>query len=247
MNIFLFAILTTLVFASDAVKNYKRMVVYSKNVNTVTNTVENVRDPHHTRAINILYSPVEASYLLPNATNWFLFQFGLNFTGGNYSATTDSWSIPGGTMIPFITGSDNKTTLDFDDEDLQIGKSGSWILLTAGHVVVLSGNGVFPGGVMAGKTYTNGDLLGCHEQNHLDLTRAAEWRVPGDKGRRKWFIRSEYPSRQLANSFGRTETFTKDLILDDQLQRGFSVGSVVSIPNGDGSFTQSTRNVITFN
>lgn len=233
---------------------YNRMVVAAKDLNTYSNTVGTVIDPHGNRVKSFLgHTQDELDDHRQYSLTHFLTWFGLDIANNAiYNSTTDVYLLPGvGQLFPYANGDNYMYRLVYDSDNYKVAEKMEHIMFQWGWLLQFSVAGTFPGGVRAGTTYTPGDIIGSTQLNWLDSSRKSEW--PTARCRVDWKCRdvnrnwSERPSRTLRNSDNLNDQF--DIQITTSMRtgvRGYLTSHVSSTRFPDGTVFQNSRNVATF-
>jgi len=190
--------------ANELVPAFNRMVQTYTDLESPTNNVASILDAGRQKAINsTLYTLSEATQLTKTAFQYFLTQFGLNATAGVYVAAFDGWILPNAQIIPVGIGLDMSRKVTIDTDHLLRGASEKWFVASFGNFVLMTSNGVFTGGAIAGQSYAAGDILVYVEAYFLkEKTHPNAWQLPFNK---EFFIsKSILPSKQVTSSEGVT-------------------------------------------
>ena len=263
---FLFCLVISLLIslpeACKTQNGYERVIFQSKDVSgNATNTVSAILDPGQQRIKRFgnLYNDMTANQITIKAFEFFMFQYGLNFSAGivspigSYSlidTASSSYPYPYATMFPYANGDDYLQRLVYDSDHPKRGKSGEWFVFSAGYLVLMNATGTFKGGVRFNTSYVVGDVMGHNYYNYLNQNEKPKWNNVNRFGeytdREIILTRSEIVTKQVVNGQGFTEQHVKETIVDDRGNLGLNIGGtfVEKLPNGQ--IVQNSRNVLTF-
>jgi len=206
---------------------FKRFCLETTDQINPTNNLANILDKNHTKAISSgLYTKERIYKIQADGVNFYLTQFGLNFTGAFYDNNTDSYVISNAIMYPYGNGLSREHKLAFDEANLIRGIRGNWFVATFGQVALMIASGIFPNGsAAAGEKYNAGDIMLYAEVNFLKFnTTANTWKNP--RNREIIHINSTHPTLQVSNSQGQIEQHSKISIYSKQY--GFGDGTFIS-------------------
>ena len=237
---------------------YDRFIFYSKDIPAPTSPTR-VFDPGFNRTLSFacgrLYGPEYPAEIFTLATSWFLKQFGINWAlGAPVPGFPGARVLPQGLLFPFINGEDHLLRIHTDvfvdgKERTNTKEDNNWFIFDTGYLVVLSGNGTFPGGVLAGATYLNGQILAYTQYTFLNEDYERRWGTIDPRWREVFTLKSYQPTLSQPNAFGQSEQYISTLVFDEcdcDDEIGFAAISVIATRFPDNSTIQSTRGTITF-
>ena len=161
-----------------------------------------------------LYDSIWHSEVYFFATQWFLQQYGIDWTDGDLVG--GSYVLPQGTMSPYVNGEDYSYRLRSD-----IGQSkdeNDWIIFETGYVVVMKENGTFPGGTFKGTQYQSGDTLKYAEYNLLNVKKKDKWDTFSPLWREAFLIGSRRSAGVVVGGCRNEKGIFKEMVIDDHLQ-----------------------------
>lgn len=237
--------------ADSDIYGYERIIVGGTDL-TVPNggslppvNVATLIDPYNVRMLAIgnglVYSQEDVNQMREEAFEYFLNTYGLDFKNGIHDTTTDSYSIyPNAMMIQVTRMGSPDQPLTFDSENKK--RAGEWFGYEVGVLVLMTSNGVFPGGIRAGVPYFAGDLLAKYTYNFVKPNK--DWTKAKYREEIKGF--PDWPSRQTLNSFGVTDTFGQIRVEDSQGNSGFLISTVNRDKDLNNNWVLTGRLLITW-
>ena len=235
---------------------YKRIIVATRDNVLPPGTQVDFRDENFTVTQSFgcgrLYGSDWPAFVKTQARDWFFYLTGIDYTLGT-PGNDLSWTTPGvGTMFPFVYGFDYSYRIQSDRENCKETKGkNNWFIFNTGYLVTLLGNGTFPGGTLAGRTWSNLQILSYDEYNFLNEDEQDRWGTLDDRWRQKVLVRSRQPGYNLRNvARGFDQAFYAELVDLRNQDKGL-LSFVVSYTNTSlwvpgGPAIQSTRNIMTF-
>lgn len=229
---------------------YPRVLFHAKDVVNPSPGLGSVLDPLHHKMLTFgggLYTQAEIDQIKLDAFSFFLKRYGLDFTTATYDPTIGSYSLAGyGTLYPYATGDDYLYRLAYDSTNSSVGKKQNHIIFDCGLLMVMSGDGIFPGGEMGGTEYKNSWIVGYTFYNYLDTDHPDQWTQPGTDTRESVLTLSKWPVISQANSQGLTEQFIKEEVVLADGTVGFLTNMVTYTRIDENTVVQSTRATLTF-
>ena len=233
---------------------YDRIVVAAKNVYNYTTASGRVIDPFCVNSRNFLgHSTADCLEQRERVNEHLIARFGIDVLGtGTYNATTDTWALPYGVLISYSNGNDLRYRLIYDSWNYKVEKKNAHIAYLWGYLFQFTTSGVFPGGVMAGRPFSAGQIVGRTKLLWLDLRKQADWNNPDECD---WTCRdtndakSLFPAIAVANSFGLSNNY--DAVDIKNTRTGYvgylSSHAVPEILLPSSVTVQHTRNIVTLN
>lgn len=247
MKAILFLVLILGTFADDLfAPRYHRTVLQFADAVPPPNALLSVLDVNHQR-MKVFYSDAQVTSILNDGYAWINSQFGINFAAPPAFPIA---SLPGaifhplGTLYPY--GQDSSVVQPYqiaaDSRNKKRGDQDLWMITEYGFLILLNGQGTFPGGNQSGTTYAQGSILTYGFYNWLRV--GGDWNTTSD--REQVLFYSEQPSSQFVNSQGQFEERTKVTVVDSTGRVGYNQGTSTTTVNPDGSKWRRMRSVSTW-
>ena len=241
--------------ADSAVRNtWERVIVEGKDVLNETDISSRVFDPYGTRTKAFL-GCTDATILehraIANAK--FIEYYGIDPLGtGIHNPADDTWIVPGlGVMINYANGDNLLFRVVSDSWNNYVEKHNRHITYEWGNGFVFAfGNGIIPGGKLAGKPYYKFNSISYTKIEWLDLKKQSQW---NDPTKCDWRCReintmfSERPGLQYVNSDNLVDNYQSLAVHNQRTNLAGIYTSHVTKRTLDDGVTNitTTRNVIT--
>jgi hypothetical protein len=238
---------------SDNIYDNFELLVNAKNQrNFTTNNAESVLDGGHAIMIGLengtIYTQGDADAITLNSFNFLNCQFGLDVANAPIVLANGVRVLPGfGTYIPYQSGVNKLYRWLSGSNDESVFRKQNWYIADVGALFLMTTNGTFTGGVMAGTTFKNQSILAYAQYTYLKELKPGHSRTLNDIR----IIRTvnQDPSYQVINEIGIAEQLLFESAMDEHGRTGYSTAtvSVMHRPEPTGTLLQRNRAVLTFN
>ena len=215
--------------ATDLIKNCKRVILHRKSYPPPVNSIMSVSDPAFARALAYqggrIYKPADIALLRVEFDHWIKATYNIDFSKVVASGTLGGLVLPEALAIPFTNGDNLLYRKIFDDKNPLTGFLNTTFVFDIGWLAVMSKNGNFTGGTMAGKPYIKGDLLWFTQYMYLlenEINYSIQYRT-----KELIKVRSTAPGKSVTTVYG-TDLAMQTQVVDSKGAVGFGTINTVN-------------------